>query len=704
MRLLPAWLQKKINLSDKPLLSFFSFALANFLISYFDLSVEAKLWIAFAGFGLPLALFFLHHRKKAVFEEPLWSKELLPDLSNWVWLLLGLLAILPRIYRLTELSVWPFTDEGYGAYFSIRLSQKWDWQFFFNFTQVPPFFNWLLAVYFKWFVPSLYSLWFFAAFVSILTVWACGFAARMYFPKSFSLFFMALVSFGFWPLYVGRICLPENIIFFWQVVDYFFLAVFLKHRGKSGDWIYSLILGVTTGFGFFVAVAWPVMALSISLLFLNDIPVPEKRSKTFYCFWFGLMSMFLLFAVVSFFERNGQYIRALWAFYPGMDIKRQAMDFLSCLRALFWGFSWRRLYGPVWGGLLNPISGALFFVGALKLARLRRPWFALWIFISFALFIFPAAAARGYDTSRILLAIPVVFLLGALGLQVLLVPIAPSRRILAVFLVLGLSVGLDFYHLFNRFHQLWGTPGNAWNFGKEFELWKSYEILEEVKKETGPGALLFNLRTHLDDVTPTLAAYSFDAASNPSISFRDSKWIAVLVDANYGPFLSKRFPEGRYYWLCPKAPYGRWMLGVIPVLPHNKAVLDKWFALDQKMREVTEKIVVSMPGASREAILDQIFKSRDYALGDPYLASVFWEKIFDNRVIERDAPGCLEAARQCVLEGYPLPEMYNEEGVILTQMGRYTQAREAFEKAVKADSMNLTPAQANLQAVIAAGK
>jgi Flp pilus assembly protein TadD len=48
--------------------------------------------------------------------------------------------------------------------------------------------------------------------------------------------------------------------------------------------------------------------------------------------------------------------------------------------------------------------------------------------------------------------------------------------------------------------------------------------------------------------------------------------------------------------------------------------------------------------------------------------------------------------------------MYNEEGVILTQMGRYQEARKAFEKALKTDALKLTPARGNIQALNAAGK
>ncbi len=704
MRSSTSWFAKEIRFSYNPLFSFFSIATANSLLSYFDFSFQTELWIAFLGFGLPLALVLCRPAWKGPGELPPWERELFPNLSFGWWALWGFLVIIPRLFQLTGLSVWPFTDEGYAAFFSIQLSQKWAWKFFFNFTQVPFFFNWLLGIYFKWIGPSLRSLWLFEAFLSLFTVWIVGWAARLRFSKSQSWFFAILTGFSFWPLYVGRICLPENIVVFWQVVSFLLLALFWRRQDESNNWIWALMVGLAVGFGFFVAVAWPVMALSLCLFFIPRFGITKNNWKVAGGFWLGLLAMALPFALISVFERNGQYIRAVWAFYPGTDLKQQAVDFLSHVRALFWGFNGRRLYGPIWGGLLNPVLGALFFLGIFELIRARSLPLARWVLCALGLFLLPAAVARGYDTTRILLLLPLVLWVGVAGFQSLMGFLGGWKKILVLTVGLGLSMGLDSFHLFVKFHQAWGIPGNAWNFGKEYELWKSYEILRETDLETGPGALLFDLRAHVDDVTPEVAAYSFNAAMNPALSFADAKWVSVLMDADYLPFLSKRFPEGRFYWLCPKDPYGWWALGVIPMLPQTREVLGKWFCLNQEMQGVTYEMIDTLPGNSRENILDRIYPLGNKLEGDPFLESVYWEKIFDNRSVERDALGCLEAARHCVLEGYPLPHMYNEQGVILTQMGRYREARRAFEKALKMDVLKLTPAQENLQALNAAGK
>ena len=696
--------KKKLTLEPNPGCVFLLFVSINALLSYFSFSLTVKLWIGMVGLATPAYFTLRKMGSLPAKEKNAFETELFPNFPGWGFWVVAALALLPRFYQLTGLSVWPFTDEGYNSYASIGLLKKWTWNFFFTFSQNPPFYYWLQAFFFRWITPSLASLWFFSALVSVLTVWLGCLAARLFFSRSFSLFCLLFIGFSFWPLYAGRVCQPVSIILFWQVLALLFLSLFLKHRFKSGQWKYALALGIVTGLGFYGAVVWLVMAVSIGFIFLRGHWHPGDQRKAAFCFWGGLLATSAPFFLISLFERNGQYLKAVWAFYPGMDLKQQAIDVFSNIQALLWGFDWRRLYGPVWGGLLNPVLGALFFTGLLEVLLAWRSSFSRWVLLSLGVFLLPVLVARGYDSFRILHLFPLVALLSAAGLQAVLASLGSRKRVLTAIVIVGFSTGLDFCHLFDRFHHAWGTPGNTWNFGKEYELWKSYEILSGMDKKIGPGALLFDLRTHLDDVTPAVAAYSFDATQNPSLSFPDARWVALLLDANYLPFLSKRFPEGMFYWLCPKEPYGRWALGIIPIRPGNKAILERWFDLNQEMQAVTLKIINTMPGTPRKAILEQIARSSDKVAGDPFLESVYWEKIFDNRLLDRDGPGCLEAAQKCVLKGYPLAEMYNEEGVILVQTGQYQRARKAFEKAARTDVLELTPARQNIQALEAAGK
>ena len=696
--------QKNFSLDGHPVCCFFLFLAVNALLSYGSLPAGAKYGVGFLGL-LVFALGLLRALKEsAPGEKPPFDLELFPKLPGWGLPLLVVLAVFPRLFWLTGLSAWPFTDEGYFSYYSLELMKHWDWKFFFALGQHPPAFNWAFALFFKAFAPSLRTLWLFPALLSASAVWAAlpGFKNR--FPKSFVFFGLVFLGFGFWPLYAGRICQPTAAMLLAQVLALACLAAYARAGREKDRRKWSWACGAMTGLGFYASIAWPVVALSVLMVFLHRYwNRPEERG----CFWRFLGSLLVTatpFLLESILQKNGRYINALWAFYPGMDWEQQCKDFFSHGQALLWGFNGRRLYGPVWGGLLNPVLGALFLTGSLELFRFRSRPFVRWIFLSLGLAFLPVALARGYDSFRIMMAFLPALVLIVSGLQAVLEKLKGDKRIGAAVLLLGISIGLDSYHLFNRFHHYWGTPGNAWNFGKEYELWKSYGILREMDSKMGPGAILFDLRAHVDDVTTEVAAYSFDTAMNPAFSFADSKWVAVLVDANYLPFLSKRFPEGRFYWLNPKRSYGRWALGVIPNLPSNRTVLEIWFNLNQALQAVTPELIDAMPGVSRKKMVDRILQCGGMAHGDPFLESCLWEKVFDNRAADHDASGCLEAARRCVLEGYPLPEMFNEQGVILVSMGRYQEARKAFVRAAKADSLHLTPSFENIQALNAAGK
>jgi len=696
--------QIKSSLGGHPAGSFFLFLAVNTLLSYGPLPPGAKYGVGLLGFlvfafGLARAL-----KKPAPGEKPPFELELFPKLPGWCLLLPVAFAVFPRLFRLTGLSAWPFTDEGYFSLYSIELMKNWDWKFFFALGQHPPFFNWAFALFFKIVPPSLFSLWLFPALLSVLAVGLAYGALRPSFPKSFAFLGLFVAGFSFWPLYAGRICQPTAALPLWQMLALALLALFVRLRDSKNRWKAALALGIATGLGFYAAIPWAVTALSVGLAVLFIDRAGTRKPQWDYGFWGGSAVFFLPFLFISLHEKNGRYMQALWGIYPGMDVAQQLRDFLSHLQALLWGFNPRRLFGPVWGGFLNPVLGAAFLTGILECLRFRRVPLVPWAFLSLGLLLLPAALARGYDGFRILSVLPFAAFFAVCGLQALLSWLKSTGRIWVTVLLLGTSLGLDGYHLFGRFQQTWGTPGATWDFGKLYELWKAGDILRDTAAKEGPGAVLFELRPHLEDVSTTVACYPFDSAWNGSIPFESARWVAVMTDAGCRPFLAQSFPKGRWYWLGPKKPYGGWMLAVIPIEADNRAVLGKWFAANDALKPSTDRIIDAMPGDPRQAILQDIFKARDRMEGDRFLETCFWGKVFDNAALDGDAPVCLEAASRCLAEGYPLPGMYNEEGVLLARLGRYTEARAAFGKAVRGDEMHLTPAWENLQALPAAKK
>jgi hypothetical protein len=176
------------------LLYFFLFTAGNAALSYFPLSLSAKLSIFIF---CVLGPFFLAVKTMGPIPKngkPVFLTEFLPPVPV-LWLgLLFLGALLFRFYRLESLSVWPLLDEGRNAFFAMELSRQWDWKFFRDISQMPPLSYWLQGLFLKIFSPSLLGLWLFPALISICLPLLGYLAARRFFSRSFSFCYASLPS------------------------------------------------------------------------------------------------------------------------------------------------------------------------------------------------------------------------------------------------------------------------------------------------------------------------------------------------------------------------------------------------------------------------------------------------------------------------------------------------------------------------------
>ena len=673
------------------------------MLAYIPMSIETKLWLGLLGLALPFGWFGFTRFQKPEENNSEVLVELFPKLSPWFFILVLVLSLVPRFFRLTSLSAWPFPDDGLNSFYPMELLGNGRLHFFYSFSQQPPLYYWGLAGFFKLFPPSLFSIWLYPAVLSTITVFIWCLTVQKWFSKSLAFFCLWLMSFSFWPWYIGRIGASCDLFMVWEVLVFFLLAVTLKSSGYLRKNHRLILLGFVTGLGFLIHLNSILVSASVaSALFFHFKEKPLKLNQVLN-FIFPWSLFLIFFLAVSLHEKNGQYVEKLWSFRPGMDWVRQMDDFLSDIRAVFWGFDWRLLYGPVWGGMLNPLLGALVFTGILECYRFRSSSFVRWLFLTSVLFLAPIVVAKGFDTFRILQILPLLVLLMAIGLQALLSAMISGKRIVIAALILLPSLGLDYDHLFVQFHRVWGIPGPQWGYQKSQALCKAFTILDVVQKERGPGAVLSNLRTYLVDQTLTLAVFPFDVSRNPSLRFEQAKWVAVILDAHYQSFLAERFPRGKWYWLDSKDPYGGWMLGVIPIESENKTIFQKWLEADRRLQPATSLVLNANLGQSQSAILKSIFSAEDWMKEDRFLQTCFWEKVLTHRTFDHDAGGSLEAIQMGLQKGYPLAEFYNEQGAILTQLGRYSEARVAFEKAAHS-KINLTPAAENLKALDLAGR
>jgi len=693
------------------LIYFFVFAAANTILSYSPLVLEAKLWVFLFGVLVPFVFSLRTITIEPKGSQPIYRREVLSGPPRWLWIILAFLAVLIRLLQTCVPGYWPLWDDGRFAYYSAQLANRWSWNFFFSPTQHPPLFNWSLGLFFKALTPSLFSLWLYPALCSITAFILCCVVARSLFPKSFAFLCCFLMAFSFWPLYTGRFCIYMAPYLAWEMLVFALLAVLGKVKSREGRGRISLVLGLCLAVGFWVAIAWPVVALAVSAAFLAAIGGDRKHQKTILLPFLviNLISV-ALFVYVSLLGNNGAHIQTLWALKGGTDLKKQSFDSLSNVTALFWGCDLQNSYGPVWGGVLNPIFGSFFFIGLLEGCRFIRVSLIRWIFLALPLFLLPGIFSKYFDIFRNTQAIPLLLWVIALGVQSILTSVKKPGRQWLVLLMVFLGAVMDVRHLWLTYQS--NSYGVGSNTSQKTVFPKAYEILKTVDQQVGPGVILFDLQPNVADQTLTIATYSFNAACNPKLSLKDVKWMAVMVNSNYQPFLAQRFHKGKWFQLSSQAvsdprQEDEWMMGIIPIEPEDRPTVVRWAEADKAFRKVVWFAANVPENRDRSEVFQKLPEAYLSTQGDPMLESLYWEMVFDFHRWENifgdkntsvHFPAGVSSIRNALKRGYPTAYFYNEWGGFLMIEKNYKGAREAFLKAINS-KVNFTPAQDNLRAL-----
>ena len=690
---------------------FLLFTGANAVLSWAPMGLALRLWVFLMGVLLPLVLAALSMEEAGKKEVPLPRAEFLKAPSRLWWILV--LGVAVRLGLAFLPGNWPTWDDGRFAYYSVELLNRWRWVFLFSPTQHPPLFNWVMPFFYKLVPPSLTALRLYPALYSIGALLLVGAAARRLFSRSFAFLLVFLMAFNFWPLYAGRFCMYMTSLVFWECLTLAALAFWASSSPSRRLWVVPLALGLFVAGGFWVSISWPVAALALSATVALLLRQRKKAVwESLVVYLVPVLVSALLFGWLSLRFRNGVHIGQLWAFRRPMDVPRQLMDSASNLTVLFWGCDLQNAYGPVAGGVLNPLEGACFFLGALECWRFRRKPWAVLLASAFLLLLTPGLATKNFDLFRNTQVLPLLLLVTALGAGRALLSISPRSRVWALGLALPCVFFLDLGQTLLTYQPK--APGA--NRPSSSASARAFPLLREEAGREGPGALLFELRPHESDLTLAMATYTFNATVNPQIPGEKVKWLAVIVDADFQPYLERRFTGGKWFDLfdraTPDLQNANLALGVIPVGAENQAALENWRRADGALRNITWAAANLPEDGDRKGVFKEL--SRVYPLfkGDPLLESLYWEWVFNFQGWElsygdRDTavhfPAALQAVRNELRLGYPAAIFYNELGNFLILERDYPGAREAFEKAFRCP-LNLTPAAYNLKALEAMEK
>ncbi|HTA75527.1 MAG TPA: glycosyltransferase family 39 protein [bacterium] len=589
---------------------------------------------------------------------------------------------------MTSFYVWPVSDEGLNGFFASDLARNWKWQFFYTSGQLPPLLTWILAIFFKNFDSPFFNLWIIPAIASVFTLVFSYAAARQFFSKSFSMLFLLVFAFSFWPLYWGRFCHQGVLIIFWECVTVFLWGRFLKTRSNKNNYSAAFFVGLSTGLCSFMFTSWPFVSLWIvTTVFLFSYSKPEKmKNKHFFIFFMtGLLGALIPFLCAVFVGGYGGHILGSTVLTGWYDWTDQLVTGISYVTAIFAGpIKKGTSYGPLWGGMLNPILGSAFFLGLAYLWKFRRSSFSKWLIGGFLILMLPGFLSADYvEMFRIAQVMPLVLLIATIGLQWIVVNLK-SKTGLAFFTVfLILSLLLDFYQF--SLPALKTGPGFNLQFKRDVpdENFNAYRILDSVNQRSGPGLIFSDLLllSH-NHMLPTMT-YHFNAAINPKLDPSKAKWAAIEVNAHYEQLLKKRFPDS--YWTAVSvAPLvnGGMVLGVIPVNDKNREVFKKWKRANEYIHDLSiqSEEIISDRKKYADALME-LPKGYQWMQGDPLLESVFGEWLAQYHW-GTDYSQNIIVLQRAINHGYPCALLYVKLGEYLFLDHRLLEAKTAFEKAL----------------------
>jgi hypothetical protein len=673
------------------ILSFIALVLSNLLLSYSHFATPINLWILLLGLVIPLLLSLW--AAKEVEGAPLFHIPL------WLWILIGGSAVFCRAYRLTTLSGWPIVDEGVFGYFATLLEKKWNWQLTHGYAQEPVLYTWGQFLFFKLFGNSLFSLWLFPAFCSLLSLPFAWGAARKAYGDSAGFIFLCFMALGFWPLYSGRISVQSALMVPWECAVFFVLIHYLSPQPKPTPIPSLLFLSALTALGFYVYLAWPLVATMVALALLFHSHRTWNAKLKNLALFSALIVIFVFPLYLDFTHENRGYLGHLWPSLSQTGWTPRLLLSLGYLKTLFWGQN-SPLFsnGPLWGGLLNPFQSSFFILGLAFLLKTWKKPLSLWLLGSLLIFFLPAMLTNNFEMTRLVALLPILLGVSALGALSLLSRFPASKRTLVFLSLLAGSSALDLFHLFHVY------PGFAQNdpafYGafKSPEFSRAYGLLKPLESQDGPGLILLNFNPDPYDQTLFVATYGFNSAGNPRLNPSAAKWAAILTNVHEQPYLKEEFPGGRWSWLSDglNRRDGGFLLEVVPVQADNRDRVMRWVRADQSLQELTRLVMDLGVYPEQGSMLEALKEAYPFFKGDPLLESRYWRITALHQSASGNWDEAIEDEKKAILSGHPMAHLYNELGCLLFEQKRMAEAEEAFKQALRLKP-NCTDAYSNLQ-------
>lgn len=682
-----------------PRLYFLIFLIANTLLAYTPLNLLIKLWIGICGILVVflIALFSSPGRQSrtdpAIFREPGFFR------NPWVWIGLGALAVVVRLYRLTSLPAWPMWDDAYHAFFAIKQMQHWSYQMYFTMENLPFPFYWIEAFYFRLIQPSLVSLWLFPALFSIVLLplgyWAC----RKHFSASFSFLLVLILAFSFWPVYLEKFCLSTGLQLVWEFASLGLWGLYLNSFSTRSARIRVLLLGFGLGLGFYTYLpSYPTIGI-IALLVLCFCFYKNKWKEAFRqatLLVFPVLLLFLPMIPNLMTEMRGGHTHDYMVYGNTVSLPEQLKISFSYFTVILWGTLNKSYFnfGPLWGGFLNPFLGSAFLLGWIEIYHFQKRSF-FWLMVGiFLVYLIPASFTTTVEIMRILQVLPFCLLLTGLGIRRLVYSFPASWRIVFLVLFFVFSMSLDAYHLCGPYHR-WAVPDKDSAGSKSPEHFQAFQIIDQLHLEQGPGLVFTDFYYNIFDQSLYVSTYGYNAAANPQLDPSQAKWAAVLMAPWDVDVFKRRFPTATLYDISKglsRDDNNEMRMAVVALEGEPGKTLRSWVGIHNQLQNLFPDYPFHVKNPSFQAILGNLWEIYGQAPAEPFIKNCLMEKIVDAAFQSSDTSGA-EPFTRLPPEALWHPPFFNQRyavvfhrlGMLNFKQGRLSDARRFFLRAAQYD-------------------
>lgn len=455
-----------------------------------------------------------------------------------------------------------------------------------------------------------------------------------------------------------------------ELVGFLCLGLYLRSPTKNESILYGFLLGLATGLGFWVAIPWVLMCAMVAMAV---IPKASKLKEL--DTWAVVLGFLILFSPYLFFSwmgKNGDHIKQLWEIYRHEDLALSLKNLFSNWTILFWEGIPANTFGPVWGGILNPIEGAFCFLGIIQWIRSMRSPLSSWLLVSAFVFTAPGLVTDCYDSFRNLLLVPILIVACVCGAQMLLLKVPARGRPSILFAILLASSSLNLAHWAKSYLPF--SPDNPNLNPVISEEVRSYSILDQIYRQANPGFILWDLSTFREH-NLRMESYPFNVADNPLLPPSKAHWVALFCNSYYRRYLQPRFPESLWYEVGPDLFWheGGYSLVVLPLNDSNRLILAGWIEANARMHVITRKTLFDDTQTNVDNIQKQLIGMESAFEKDPFLESMFCE-----RVLEKSGLGhpnqWLPLIEKPLQKCYSSPLLLRAKGALLDEKGRHQEA------------------------------